>query len=109
MKGLAKIFNYLSTQPELHCSGVEQENVKQIIPPAFCFEDTDLHAGEITAMSPGKPATAGTLVNIHILKVHIHTNNPPVDEKKKKEQEEIRKRKCKSLHGNQWGVGQKDI
>lgn len=70
--------------------------MKQRIPPAFCFADTDLHAGEITAMSPGKPATAGTLVNIHILKVHIHTNNPPVDEKKKTEQEEIRHERKRS-------------
>lgn len=29
-------------------------------------------------MSPAEPATVGALVNVHVLQVHIHTNNTPV-------------------------------
>lgn len=79
-------------------------------------KETDLHTGEITTMSPGKPATAWALVNIHILEVYVHTNDPPVSKKKNRSAEgrgrdkvwEQRERKCKLVHGNQRGVELKD-
>lgn len=45
-------------------------------------EQTHFHAGEITAVSPSEPATGGALVNVHILQVHIHTNDTPARGKK---------------------------
>lgn len=34
-----------------------------------------LHAGEVTAMSPSKPATGGALVDVHVLQVHVHADD----------------------------------
>lgn len=44
---------------------------------------THFHTGEIAAVSPGEPATGGALVNIHILKVYVHTNNTPARERER--------------------------
>lgn len=46
-------------------------------------EQTHFHTGEITTVSPSKPATGGALVNVHLLQVHIHTNNTPARKEKK--------------------------
>lgn len=42
---------------------------------------THFHTGEITAVSPSKPAAGGALVDVHVLQVHIHTHNASAREK----------------------------
>lgn len=51
-------------------------------------EQTHFHTGEITAVSPSKPATSGALVNVHVLQVYIHTNNTPAEREREREGEE---------------------
>lgn len=51
------------------------------------MELTHFHTGEITAVSPSEPATGGALVNVHVLQVHIHTNNTSATEKEEGEKE----------------------
>lgn len=53
-------------------------------------EQTHFHAGEITAVSPSKPAAVGTLVNVHILQVDIHTHNAPARGKTGRERDIMR-------------------
>ncbi len=63
-------------------------------------EQTHFHTGEITAVSPGEPATGGALVDVHVLQVHIHTNDTPARGKKGGKTEEMRRRR-RRLEGGQ--------
>lgn len=47
-------------------------------------KDTYFHTGEITTMSPSKPATVGALVDVQVLQVNVHTNNTSVRKKNMK-------------------------
>lgn len=56
---------------------------------------THLHAGEVTAVGPSKPATVGALVDVHILQVDVHAYNTPATRraaKKEYEQSDTSKR-----------------
>lgn len=41
------------------------------------WRSTHLHGGQIAAVSPGEPASAGALINIHILQVDINLHHAP--------------------------------
>lgn len=43
--------------------------------------ETHFHTGEITAVSPSKPAAGGALVDVHVLQVHIHAHHASAREK----------------------------
>lgn len=40
-----------------------------------------LHTGEITAMSPSKPAAGGALVDVDVLQVHIHADDAAAEDR----------------------------
>ena len=52
-----------------------------MIKDKLVVEQTHFHTGEIAAVSPSEPATGGALVNVHVLQVHVHTDDTPARER----------------------------